>query len=533
MKLKKYLYIVLLIIPSFYFSLSSYFHENNGLYSLRSADPEYIYYICGVSIANGHMKVGNIDHPGTTLQYFLAATFRVTHWIRTNNTPFNEDILAHPDLYLKVANSAINYLVVLGIFLLGYLTLQIVPNIWYALIIQFSPFVTEIVYGDMGRITPEAIMPVFLMVLSVYVLSILFDKNKPGTWKSIFVFAAIIAVTLALKLTLAFLILIPLLLIPTWKNKLYFLLSVIIFFLVFAIPVTLQLNYFWHWMKGLFLYSGQYGSGEENIIKINEFIPNIINLYHINHLFFIFSFFFLLTFVLNFFLKKKSTNAMLDKLSLAISIVVLIQVVVLGKQFKTTYFIPALMLLPLMVILTSEYIKAWIPQKFTKIVPAILIVSIIFFFLKDQRPIIIQLSQHFEKQNTEKMQAYYYLKSVEKESIKILVVGFYGGPSEEYALMSSYQWAGKDKSFYLPTFTKLYPDTYIYYPWDKTFNFWGNEPSIKDSEKPVYIYLENDNQKDDFLNNTKKYFPENYELVRLFFNDATNEAVYKLVKPSS
>lgn len=529
MKLPRYFWAILLVLPIFYFMLSSYFHENVGLYSLRSADPEYIYYICGVSIANGHMEVGNIDHPGTTLQYFLAATFRATHWMRTTNIPFNEDILAHPDLYLKVANNAINFMVVLVMFALGFLAVRIVPNIWYGLIIQFTPFVSDVVFSDMGRITPEIIMPVFLMALSVYVVSLLYEKNSADSHKTLLVFATIIATILALKLTLAFLIIIPLVLIPSWKKKLVFLAATVVFFLIFAIPVTLQLDYFWRWMKGLFLYSGQYGTGESNIVKINEFIPNIVNLVKLNKLYFFFTALFLIAFALTFATRKKSANPLINRISLAVALVVLIQVAILGKQFKTTYFVPALLLLPLMIILASEYLKTWLPEKFAKWSPAILIVLVVSLFVYNQRPAIVQLSQHFEKQSTEKMLTHHYLKAVEKESVKILMVGWYGGPSEEYALMTSYQWAGKDKAFYLPTLAKLYPDTYIWYPWDNTLNFWAKEPDYSQTSRPVYIYIHDDSKKDEYFTQAAKYFPEKYELLRTFFNEATNEAVYKLV----
>jgi hypothetical protein len=43
-------------------------------------------------------------------------------------------------MYLKVANLMIIMLVVLIVFLAGYLTLKITKNMWYALIVQFSPF---------------------------------------------------------------------------------------------------------------------------------------------------------------------------------------------------------------------------------------------------------------------------------------------------------------------------------------------------------------------------------------------------------
>jgi hypothetical protein len=534
MKLPKYFYGILLIIPIFYTLLSSYFHENIGLFSVRSADPEYIYYICGIEVANGQMAVSNIDHPGNTLHYFLAATFRITHWIRGNNIPFNEDILANPDLYLRVSNSVINFCLGIFLFLIGYLSLLIVPNIWYALIIQFTPFATDISYSNMGRITPESIMSFFLILISVFALRILFDKNKPDAWKTVILFAGIFAVTLALKLTLAFLLIIPLILISSWKKKIYFAGLTLFFFLVFALPVTLQLGYFWGWIKKILLYSGQYGGGEKNIVEISTFFPNIINLYHLNKSFFLFTFLFFIVFVYSYFFKKKESKGIANKMSLALGLIVLLQVIILGKQFKTSYFIPALMLLPLIVILTLEHLKTWLSGRYFRYLPAVLVSLVIILFLKDQRPIIRELSASLENQNIEKMKAYRFLKSVKENSILIMAVGSYGGPSEEYALMTSNEWAGKYKSYYRPTFAKLYPDTYMYFTWDKTLKYWGNPLYLKtiiNSNKPVYMYLENDApelyqktlEKFEFTKDSCKV-----DSTLLFENKNTKELIYRL-----
>lgn len=534
MKRSKLIYLLLLIIPTFYFSLSSYFHENIGPYSLITADPEYIYYVCGISVANGHMEVGNIDHPGTSLHYFLAATFRATHLIRGNGVPFTEDILANPDLYLKVANSVINFSIVLALLVMGYLSMLIVPNIWYAIIIQFTPFATAIEYSNLGRITPESVMPVLLMVLIVYTLSLLYEKDKPDSWKSILIFATFFAVTLALKLTMAFLIIVPYLLISSWKNKLYFSVITLAFFLIFAIPVTIQIDYFWNWIKKILLYSGQYGGGEKNLVNINEFFPNVISLFQQNRAFFFVNFLFFICFAVSFFIRKNETKFLANKISLALTIIVLLQVFMLGKQLKTTYFIPALMLLPLIVIMTAEHVKSWIPEKFFKFVPALLVCSVIFLFVREHRPIIRDLSISFENQNLEKRKAYNFIKTIRDKSILITAVGGYGGPLEEYALMTSYEWAGKDKAFLHPVFAKLYPDTYQYFTWDKTLKYWGKElylKTISESGKPVYLYLNSDEP--DLYQRVFEKFPfanDSCTIERrlLFSNEKTKESIYKL-----
>jgi hypothetical protein len=534
MKKTKLSLFLLLIIPLFYFSMSSYFHENIGSYSLHTADPEYIYYICGVSIANGHMEVGNIDHPGTTLQYFLAGTFRIIHWIRGNNIPFTEDILANPDFYLKIANTVINFTIAMVIFILGYLSVLIVPNIWYAFIVQFTPFTTAIEYSNLGRITPETVMPVFLIILSVYVLSLIYDKNKPDSWKSILIFATLFAVTLALKLTLAFLLLIPLILIPTWKKKMYFVALTIVFFLIFAIPVTLQLDYFWNWILKILLYNGQYGGGEKNFVNMNDFFPNIHVLYSQNRTFFLFAFLFLISYFVWIFKHKKEINSQTSKVSIALGIIILLQVIMLGKQLKTTYFIPALMLLPLTIIMTLENIKGWIPEKISKFIPAVLVCLVITLFIREQKPIFHDLSQSFENDDFEKRKAYNFIKTIRENSIMIMAVGGYGGPSEEYALMTSYEWAGKDKSFLRPVFAKLYPDTYQYFTWDNTLKFWGKElylKTINSSQKPVFMYLNSDEP--ELYNKTLEKFVFTKDSCTviptlLFKNDKTKETIYQL-----
>jgi len=534
MKLPKYFYGILLIIPIVYVVLSSYFHENIGLYSVRSADPEYIYYICGIEVANGDMKVSNIDHPGNTLHYFLAVVFKANHYIRGNNIPFNEDILANPDLYLRVANSVINFCLAIVIFLIGCISLLMTPNIWYALLLQFTPFATDIAYSNMARITPESIMSFFLILISGITLSIFFGKNKSDDWKTISLFAGIFAITLALKLTLAFLLILPLFIIGNWKKKLYFVGLTLVFFFIFAIPVTLQLNYFWGWIQKILLYSGQYGGGEKNVLEMNTFFPNIKSLYNLNRSFFLFTFLFFFVFIYSFFWKKRESMATANKISAALLLIVSLQVFMLGKQFKTSYFIPALMLLPLMVIMTLEHLKSWVPERIYRFIPASLVCVLFIMFASAHRPVIRELSMSYEKQNAEKMKTYHFLKTVRENSTLILAVGGYGGPTEEYALRTSYEWAGRYKTFFHPVFEKLYPDTYMYFTWDKTIKYWGKPltmKSITENKKPVYLYLENDAS--NLYQNTLEKFEFSKDSCRIdstliFVNEFTKEQIYRL-----
>ena len=100
--------------------------------------------------------------------------------------------------------------------------------------------------------------------------------------------------------------------------------------------------------------------------------------------------------------------------------------------------------------------------------------------------------------------------------------------------MVSYTWAGDQQKYYTETLAKLYPDTYLYFTWDNTLKFWGNELTLNKinvSKKPVILYLENDTpelyrktlQKFSFITDSSMVSPK-----LLYRNEKTKEMVYQL-----
>ena len=520
----------LIILPLIYFAVGAYFHQVNGVYSVRGADPEYIYFINGVNIANGNFRLGNIDHPGVPYDYIMAASLRITHLFRTSNGDFSRDVLANPDLYLKVANLMIIMLVVTVVFLAGYLTLKITRNLWFALIVQFSPFATDIIYGNIGRLPTENLIPIPIILLTVMLLKILEKQEDKNPLRDVMLLAAVSTLAVSLKLTLAPLLIIPFFLVRPFKNKLIFVAAVLVMFLVFAWPVTLQMKYFWNWMKSLLLYSDNYGQGEKNILKVDEFWPNIRSLYRENRLYFLFTFVMGVSYLASFFVRaEKALIKNLRIVSLTSLVVVIIMVFALGKQYKTAYFIPALMLLPLMVILTVKNLSLWQVRKTGKYITPVYILLVIALLFNSHKPVVRSLSIHFENQNEQRMKAPNFMKLTEKDAIKIVVPGFYGGPIPEFALMTSYQWGGKHKDRYRPVLAELYPDSYIFYPWDRTLNFWGDSLKI-DGSKPAYVYFDKQSQREEFADSFSKFIPDSLAWKQVFFNPDTEEVIFEVVK---
>ncbi len=522
--------ICFLLVPSLYMILGGYIHQMIGIYSVRSADPEYIYFISGLSVACGKLQLGHIDNPGTPLQYLTALSFRLTYLFRSHQVPFVEDVLSKPDMYLKVLNLMLTAVVAVFMYFAGKATGKITEKLSYGMVLQTAPFFTNIIFGNIGRITPENLLPLPAMLLSIILLKFIYSEENQQNRKNAVFFGLVSAFGLSIKLTYIPLWIIPLIVLTGWKNKVLYSLSSVVSFFAFALPVTLQIHAFHHWVKSLFMHSGQYGKGESNIIEWNQVAPNFNQLYNDNRIFFIV---FLVLFVLlavSLFLKKDDRAKLIQRIGLAVVLAVLVQIAIVCKHFEQRYFIPSLILAPLLLILILELTRKQHLYFGKYNLSHFALFLFLLFFAARQKPVIESLSIHFDQEFERKMPAWHFMQNIEKDAIKVLVPGYYGCPVPEYALMSSYGWAGKQKELFKPVLGKLYPNTFIYYFWDKTVNYWADAPQLKTTDKPVYVYLEHFKHLEIFEKDMKPYFPENYRLEQVFANKSSDEVIYRLVR---
>lgn len=526
--------LLLLLAPLAYFFLGIYIHQIIGIYSLYSGDPEYIYFISGLSVANGKLMLGHIDNPGTPLQYLAALVFRGLYYLRNHQVPFNEDVLGNADLYLRILNLVLTGVVTVFMYWAGKAAFKITNSLSYSILLQLSPLFTNIIFGNIGRITPENLMPIPVMLLSLLILKMIFLPKEEQPQKKWIWFGLISAFGLSIKLTYFPLWIIPLILLETWKDRISYSATAVIAFFTMALPVTLQINFFWGWIKGLFLHSGQYGKGDSNIVNWKTVLPNFNNLWNENLYFFWITLILGVILAISFLFRKDQQSRFIQRISLGILCAVFIQVAIVCKQFETRYFIPALMLLPVSFMLIIELIKPLnvIISKYR--IPHIAVFLFVSVYFMNQVPFIQSLSLSLDQKRCQKMKALHYMQTIEKDALKFTVTTDYGAPIPEYVLMHSYGWAGKQKELFKPILAELYPNSYIFFPWDNSMNFWGKEPDFSRLPiRPAYIYFLNDNLKDQFFKDAAKYFPEKYELTRTFTNDTTKEAVYRLIMVAS
>lgn len=526
---------LLLVFPFFYFVVAAYFRILMSNPSLRSVDPEYIYFISGLGIAEGHLKIGHIDNPGTPLQYLIALVFRLTYLFRPGNAaPFTEDVFSNPDLYMATVNLVITGLTVFAMYLTGKYIYKKSGSVIYALLIQTLPLLPVIWYDLIGRITPELLFPFPLFVLSALLVNYLFQEEPEWKIRNLIIFALVCGFGLTIKLTFISLWIIPLIIIRPWKKKFIFLgMSLAAFFLI-ALPVTLQIETFWNWVKALFLHSGTYGSGKEKIIDLASFKANLTELINLEKFFFGLWMVLLTGLMATTIFFRKELKWKGSILCIALLVSIFIQFILTGKHYAHRYFIPVLMLAPIMVLLSAEWIRKFFPRRIVTIGVSVALVLFLGWTIQRQFSYIRLKSEAIGEQVDARIQTWHVVSSIEKESIRIIVSQDYGSPFKEYALLYSTAWAANRlKPYYTECLLKLYPNTYQYTTWNDKFQHWGDpfDPAdILKKNLPVYVYLEK--KSEELLSKTiAKLDPKNefdFNREEIFLNPENNEVIYRL-----
>lgn len=531
----RYQKILLLIFPVIYFIAGSYFRNLLGNLSLRTCDPEYIYFMSGLTLSDGNLKLGHIDNPGTPLQVLVALVFRITYLFRSAPVPYVEDVLSHPDLYLSVVSLFITAATILLLLFAGVRVYQSTKSVFYALLVQTAPFLPVIWYDLVGRVAPELMMPFPVVLLTVLIISVYFRNEKTNTRDLIF-FSLLSAFGLSIKLTFLPLWFIPFLIMDGWKKRLSFIGLSFVFFLMMAFPMTLRFEVFLGWVKNLFLHSGTYGSGDTNIIDLTSLGTNLKELYGYEKRFF-YVFFAMIALLAGYLLYfRKKAEKRISIITVAVIITIVLQIVMVGKHYAHRYFIPVLMLQPLLVFILAELIKKFHPKKITNI---LISSGIAFFFIWQ-----VQFHKQWLPIKTEAMgtdienriSSWHVAQTLEKDSYKIIASQNYGCPFIEYTLMYSTVWASHQKrEEYQPILAKLYPNTYNFFTWDNTLRFWGEQfdaQKMMESGKKIYLYLER-NEEELYQRTISKLVEENSdpftaERTIVYNNPATNEIIYLL-----
>lgn len=444
-------------------------------------DPEYIYLVNAVAICDGK-SVGHIDNPGTTVMQIGAATIAVKHLF---SNPENDSIVQHvfkePNQFVDAIRLVILILNSLVLLVLGWVAIKKTASIWVALLLQASTFITANTLDHVWtKMSPE---PVLFLVTTLFVVAILYfysDKEK-NSWKYVVIFALLTGAGLGTKATFLPLVIFPFVVLPTFKKKFIYLISVIPSFVLFTIPAIPEYKSMYFWFRGLISHSGKYGHGEKELIDLETYIPNILNIIHNNPVFGIvlgFGILLIMFSVIQNINKKKEEDIDWD-IQILIGLVASsgFGILLVAKQFNANhYLIPVLLLTGISLFFVLNIVfKPGFLVFFRKAVFPIIVIGLVVF-LSWQQPGKMKYADYGYKITNEEMDSTNVM--LQRNYANYTKIYYYPFSLNKYSALNFGDVYTNRKM--LPVLKKMYPHTYFYDFYYNSIQYWNAEIFLED-----------------------------------------------------
>ncbi|MGA2910184.1 MAG: hypothetical protein ABSE04_00075 [Candidatus Microgenomates bacterium] len=453
-RLKFFKICLLTVIPALILIVSASLKRYEGPYWLGSnSDPEYVYLLNSLNLSQ-FRQVQYVDHPGTTLEVLGAGVIKVFHKLRSKDTIIN-DVLHNPEIYLNAINQLIIFSLVGSLFLIGVLTLFLTEDIFFALIMQATPFLSFTLMDTLYHVAPEPLMLVATAWFSFIMLYIFYRGEKYSKF-SIFLIAMISGFLIATKINSAPLVLVPLVILR-WKEKIAYFFATLAALIFFTLPIYNRYSWFLDWTYSLFIHSGFYGTGDVNIVNFPLFLQSLRTILITEQFLIVITLVLAIVFIWTVIRKHKFTE---NRFLVALLLFFLADIIIVAKHFENHYLVPGLAMLGFSSVLILSLIKN---NKIRTVASILVIVFAGSNFVQ-------------ELKSTDGVSSYY------AESIKLnefvaknypdaIKVTYYRSSSIEYALNF-----GNELAFhrYDKQLTQMYQNSYFYEIWNGKFYDWGN-----------------------------------------------------------
>lgn len=435
-------------------------------------DPEYAYLFNSLNVATFRL-VGHFDHPGTPTQVYGAMVLQVSRLFHPTEEGLTQAVLSNPEFYLRWLNIATALLAALAVLMAGVIILRRTGKFWFALILQLIPFISGfILYNAFARITQEAMLMIASLALATALIDWLVNSTPEKESGYIKVFGIIGGFGMASKILFAPLLIIPLMLLSSFKARGKYILLTIGAFVVFTLPIiTLYPNMGW-WVIKLFIFTGQYGSGEIGLVDALSYPQNLWWIIKANPILAALFVAGLLLLILQFITRKRIKAPLQIKFFRLLGAVVAaigLGYLIVAKQPKESYLLPYEMLASVLLILfISRSGKLRIRKKEQTWISALLTlvfaVAIVPSGLAEKKKI------YSVEKNPLWETSWMAAESASQNSIRIFA---HPASSPVAALFFGNAYSHWR---YTEILKSLYPDTYLYNIAEDRLVDWGNSP---------------------------------------------------------
>jgi len=530
--------IILSIIPLLLLMLNMFFIQDQGKYFMSCFDPTYAYLFNGINLASGKIEIGHLDHPGTPLQVLYAIIIKISFLFKKESNLI-ESVLLNPESYLRIISYVIILINIITVFLIGFFTFRHTQNIHISLFLQFTPIVSLQSVYSISMIACESLLLPLSTLLVILSFNYTYSNRKLNPIFYLIGFSLISAALITIKISSAPLIILPLIIITGYKNKLKYCLLTLIFTFVLVLPIISKISYFFDFIFSMATNLEKFGKGSSGILDLNEYWQNLKHIFSIE---IPFTFFYLATAVTILLLIIKTnlrikTRSQTKKLLVGIFLATTFQILMVAKQFSFHYLIPAYTLsilsffTLLTIIKTSTDIFKSVNEKILSIslyalIPILFIRLAVYynFYPNIQNPSLKTIE---------------FLEKYEGKPIIILSERHKETALIEQALYFGVSYSGNLKDNYKTILKQSFNNSYFYSPeeelsgWNRNFmkeKFMAEYPEIT-----IYIKYNDLTQKEAFINSFLNFqIPDSlYKISEIYENSRNHEIIYKLVCDTS
>jgi len=347
-----------------------------------SGDPEYAYLLNGINIATFH-SVGHTDNPGTPVQIYSAVVLRIAHFFNfSEKRDLQMAVLSDPDRYVELERKIHVVINAISMLFLGLISLLMLRNIWFSLILQITPFISaNLLEHAFTKVSPEPFLVFVTMMMVVMVIRYYTDSTS-GKKLYPWLFGLLAGFGLATKATFIPLAILPILLLKGKSARWTYLLSLVPFFILFTAPAIPAYPHMAKWFLGLSTHTGTYGQGSSGIIDIQAYFQSIPEIFS-NNLAMSVSLLVAASLLGFLFISGKTrwTGMSLSvRFLLSTAVVMLLGILMVAKHYHANhYLVPCISLTGLLWLFIILSLKEHLPARvYTFLTPSVLALMILF-----------------------------------------------------------------------------------------------------------------------------------------------------------
>lgn len=532
MNIKRLFKGLLLMLPIGLLCFEWFYIRYGSMKFLFSADPEYVYLFNGIALANLHLPLNAVGHPGTPIQVIITFVAWVLHLFRPGQTLW-EDVMLNPELYINASLYTMAVINAIMLYVMGRYVYRFSGSFAVASILQFMPFTFLMTLEVNYRLIPEAIMISLLSLWIIFLVKMIYEPEETRNYKRYSViFALLFGLSLADKLTFLPYFVMPLFILPAWRLRLRYSILSFVFFLLFAFPVVANHAKFVNWVTNVLTHKGVYGLGEKGIVDWTVFSDNMQMM--IQQTYPLWISLLILAVVVFIYVSVKRKKDYLVALALGLISLLVISYLITAKHYAFYYMTPVL-LLPVFISFLAMLMAGKVFPFLRKTGLSLILPGLFAVFLvMNTVPRSVKQLKELNQLTRAKKEVYQQILPLMKTPPKIISAYYYGCSAIEYGMQFGLNESGKYGRYLTTIYNELYPETYIYLPWLQTFYKGVYPVNPREFLQPNAVYsLYLADYSNDRLKEIMKALQdgnEEYtlEFSKIFHSQTSPEAVYNM-----